>query len=58
MLLDKTGGAPPLVLKLKSGKLLCTYGRRKLPFGIMAMFSSDNGKTWEKDIRLYKKFYK
>jgi hypothetical protein len=56
MLLDKTGGAPPHILKLKSGKLLCTYGRRKLPYGIMAMISSDNGKTWEKDLRLYKNF--
>lgn len=53
MLLDKTGGAPPHILKLKSGKLLCTYGRRKLPFGIMAMVSSDDGKTWKKDIRIY-----
>ncbi len=53
MLLDETGGAPPHILKLKSGKLLCTYGRRKLPFGIMAMISKDNGKTWERDIRLY-----
>lgn len=53
MLLDETGGAPPHILKLKSGKLLCTYGRRKLPYGIMAMISSDNGKSWEKDIRLY-----
>ena len=56
MLLDETGGAPPHILKLKSGKLLCTYGRRKLPFGIMAMISSDNGKTWETDIRLYENF--
>lgn len=53
MLLDKTGGAPPHILKLKSGELLCTYGRRKMDFGIMAMLSNDNGKTWEKDIRLY-----
>ena len=56
MLLDQTGGAPPHILKLKSGKILCTYGRRKLPFGIMAMISSDNGKTWEKDLRLYENF--
>jgi hypothetical protein len=56
MILDKTGGAPPHILKLKSGKLICTYGRRKLPYGIMAMISSDNGKTWEKDLRLYENF--
>lgn len=53
MILDKTGGAPPHLIQLKSGILLCTYGRRKQPYGIMAMFSKDSGKSWEKDIRLY-----
>lgn len=53
MLLDETGGAPPHLILLRSGVLLSTYGRRKLPYGIMAMFSSDGGETWEKDIRLF-----
>ena len=53
MLLDKTGGAPPHLILLSSGVLLSTYGRRKEPFGIMAMLSLDGGKTWEKDIRIY-----
>ena len=48
ILLDRTGGAPPHLLMLKSGTLLCTYGRRKKPYGIMAMFSTDGGKTWER----------
>ncbi len=53
MLLDKTGGAPPHLIMLGSGILLCTYSRRKLPYGIMAMVSTDCGKSWKKDIRIY-----
>lgn len=53
MLLDETGGAPPHLIQLSSGILLSTYGRRKLPYGIMAMMSLDGGKSWEKDIRIY-----
>lgn len=53
MLLDKTGGAPPHLIQLSSGILLCTYGRRKMPYGIMAMMSTDGGESWEKDIRIY-----
>lgn len=56
MLLDEMGGAPPHLIQLRSGVLLCTYGRRKLPYGIMAMFSTDNGKIWEKDIPIYKNY--
>lgn len=53
MLLDKTGGAPPHLILLSSGALLCTYGRRKQPYGIMAMVSLDGGKSWTKDLRLF-----
>ena len=53
MLLDETGGAPPHLILLSSGVLISTYGRRKQPYGIMAMISLDGGMTWEKDIRLY-----
>ena len=53
MLLDETGGAPPHLIMLSSGTLLSTYGRRKMPYGIMAMMSLDGGETWEKDIRIY-----
>ena len=52
-LLDETGGAPPHLILHSSGALICTYGRRKYPYGIMAMVSYDYGKTWEKDISLY-----
>ena len=53
MLLDETGGSPPHMIQLRSGVIVSTYGRRKMPYGIMAMFSTDGGKTWEKDVRLY-----
>lgn len=52
-ILDETGGAPPHLIMLSSGILLSVYGRRKQPYGIMAMASTDCGKTWKKDIRLY-----
>ena len=53
MLLDKTGGAPPHLIYLSSGALVSTYGRRKMPYGIMAMVSLDGGESWQKDLRLY-----
>lgn len=53
MLLDETGGAPAHLILLSSGILLSTYGRRKQPYGIMAMISFDGGKSWEKDMRIY-----
>ncbi len=33
---------------LKDGRILCTYANYHLPFGIVAVLSSDNGKTWDK----------
>ncbi len=56
MLLDETGGAPPHLILLKSGVLISTYGRRKQPYGIMAMVSLDGGQTWEKDLRLFETY--
>ncbi|MBQ8016394.1 MAG: exo-alpha-sialidase [Clostridia bacterium] len=53
MLLDETGGAPPHLILLSSGILLSAYGRRKQPYGIMAMMSLDGGESWEKDVRIY-----
>ncbi len=50
MLLDKTGGAPPHLLLLKSGLLISAYGRRKPPYGIMVMVSADGGENWQTDI--------
>lgn len=53
MLLDLTEGAPPHIIMLKSGVLVCTYGRRIMPYGIRGMVSFDNGETWERDFLLY-----
>ena len=50
MLLDKTGGAPPHLILLSSGELVSAYGRRKKPYGIMAMVSLDGGESWQTDI--------
>lgn len=52
-LLPLTGGAPPHVLKHSSGMLICTYGYRQPPYGIKAMFSRDNGKTWDSGYDVY-----
>ncbi|MBR5262228.1 MAG: exo-alpha-sialidase [Clostridia bacterium] len=52
-LLEEDGGAPPHLLLLDSGVLLCTYSRRKQPYGIMAMLSTDGGESWDTDYRIY-----
>jgi hypothetical protein len=33
---------------LKDGKVLCTYANYHLPFGLVAILSNDQGKTWDK----------
>ena len=40
-------GFPGHLLVLHDGRLLCTYGRRKAPFGIRASLSEDGGRTWQ-----------
>ena len=42
-------GAPPHLLRHSSGALICTYGRRELPYGQRAMVSYDEGKTWAEE---------
>jgi len=37
------------LLVLKDGRFLCTYERHTLPNGILAVISSDKGKTWDRD---------
>ncbi len=39
-------GLPSHLLRLRSGKLLMTYGHRRAPFGNQARVSDDGGKTW------------
>jgi hypothetical protein len=40
-------GAPPQLIVLKSGKLLCTYAHRRHPYGVRSCLSNDLGKTWD-----------
>ena len=39
-------GNPPVLLKLKDGRLCLTYGYRSAPYAIYAKLSSDQGRTW------------
>ena len=46
-------GYPSFLLNIGNGKILATYARRlKTDSGIYARVSSDNGKTWGKEIKL------
>ena len=40
-------GYPAHLLTLRDGRLLCTYGHRRAPFGIRACMSADGGRTWD-----------
>jgi len=51
--LDIKGGAPAHLMKHSSGMLISTYGFREAPYGIKAMFSCDNGQTWDIDNDIY-----
>lgn len=39
-------GYPGHLLRLPEGRLLCTYGHRKPPYGIRVSLSEDDGRTW------------
>ena len=52
-LLPDKGGAPCHILKHSSGTLVSCYGYRTAPYEIRAMFSTDNGKTWDTDNTLF-----
>jgi hypothetical protein len=43
-------GLPSHLLKLRNGKLLMTYGHRRLPFGNQARVSDDGGKSWSEPV--------
>ncbi|MCP4645088.1 MAG: hypothetical protein GY851_31890 [bacterium] len=45
-------GNPPMLNKLRDGRLCLTYGFRAYPFSIRARLSEDNGKTWKPQIVL------
>lgn len=45
-------GAPPHLLQLHDGTVICSYGYRREPFGQRARYSTDNGDTWSEEIIL------
>ncbi len=47
-------GNPPSMVKLKDGRLCVAYCYRASPIGLRAKISSDNGRTWGKEIMLRK----
>lgn len=40
-------GWPAHLLELRDGRILCTYGHRRAPFGVRAVVSRDGGRTWD-----------
>jgi len=40
-------GHPAHLLRLRDGRVLCTYGYRREPFGIRACLSQDGGRSWD-----------
>ncbi len=53
--LSPKGGAPAHLMLHSSGAVISTYGYREAPFGVRAMFSFDDGKTWDTDHVLFDK---
>ncbi|MGC9326306.1 MAG: sialidase family protein [Candidatus Hinthialibacter sp.] len=45
-------GNPPHMIYLKDHRIVLTYGYREKPYGIRAVISSDQGKTWSDEIIL------
>lgn len=48
-LLPELGGSPAHLIRHSGGVLISVYGYREAPYGIRAMFSRDNGETWDTD---------
>ena len=44
-------GYPPHLLKLRDGRILCSYGHRRDPLGVQAVISADGGRSWDLDHR-------
>jgi hypothetical protein len=45
-------GNPPSIIRLSDGRICLTYGHRAKPFEIRSRISSDNGRTWGREIIL------
>jgi len=41
------GSSPPDLLLLSDGRILCTYGHRRAPYGVRACLSQDGGGSWD-----------
>lgn len=52
-ILENAGGAPAHLMVHSSGVIVSTYGYREKPYGIKAMFSKDNGETWDTGYDIY-----
>ncbi len=48
-ILDRMAGAPPHILKTKSGMLISSYAYREEPSSVKVAFSRDGGETWDAD---------
>jgi sialidase-1 len=46
---SRTGmwGQPGSIMQLSDGRILCTYGYRRKPYGVRCCLSTDRGKTWD-----------
>lgn len=42
-------GYPPQLLRLHNGVIMCSYSYRRRPYSIRAVFSHDDGLTWDTD---------
>ncbi len=45
-------GLPSFLLRLRSGRLLMSYGYRRAPFGNQARYSDDEGNTWSEPLTI------
>ena len=45
-------GLPSHLLRLRSGRLLMSYGYRRAPFGNQARWSDDEGATWSDPVTI------
>ncbi len=43
-------GSPPHLLRHSSGKIVCSYARREVPYSEQVIISDDDGKTWSKPV--------
>jgi Neuraminidase (sialidase) len=40
-------GYPPHLLRLRDGRILCSFGYRRDPMGVRAVLSDDGGRSWD-----------